>query len=52
MTSKTALEAWNVAVEACNETHGTGGWDDYQICDSCGVQALSDFAADALGERK
>jgi hypothetical protein len=34
-------EAWNEAVNACNEAHGTGGMDDYQICDACGIAALT-----------
>jgi len=36
-----AKSRWDAAVEACNVKHKTGGWDDYQICDACGVDAIA-----------
>ena len=39
--------AWETAVEKCNEQHGTGGMDMYQICDMCGIAAIDAAVAEA-----
>ena len=47
-----AREMWNVAVQRCNEEHGTGGMDDYQICGACGENAIAAALARTVAEER
>lgn len=49
--AKRAEVQWSAAVAACNEQHGTGGWDDFQICDRCGVNAIDAAVAEAVANK-